>query len=147
MKSIPPGFCEAADNAVIPGRPWWRSVNGGFTRRDGKFDVWPGVPVWMGADTEAEFRANPRNVFVEPTAVLVAVERIDAAHPLPHPGYRAGQVWLVAFGASWDTITVLQARNQHLTGLSFHSACVFVPAGAFLLHDPLMPSKAPWGPS
>ena len=146
MKPIPVGFCEAADNALIPGRPWWRLGNGVYVRRDGGFAVFPGVPAWMGADVEASHRVDSRNVFVEPSKeyVLAAVERIDAEHPLPHPGYRAGQVWLVGITTwicteAWEEDAKRRVLPHNI--IPFNST-----TRAFLLHDPLMPSKAPWSP-
>jgi hypothetical protein len=62
---------------------------------------------------------------------------IDREHPLPHPGFRAGQVWADDLGNS----IVLQFVN--------HSSAVlteFSVSFQYLVHDPCCPWLAPWAP-
>lgn len=122
MKPIPSGYCEAADNAVIVGRPWWRQEGDRLWRRDRRF-----VSL---VDGDGDVLA--------PVSLLGEVERIDAAYLLPHPGYRAGQVWLV--GKTTWICTEAGIDGPRPFPLMFN------PETAFLLYDPLMPAKAPWSP-
>lgn len=143
MKPIPSGFCEAADNAPVPGRPWWRQEGDRLWRCDRRFvsaidDDWP-----------------------------AQVERIDAEHPLPHPGYRAGQVWLwdapegawVAEGRKLGIPQHAHVRFRTFTITGMYGTVPIVASGresgspaisgmpdCYLLFDPLMPAKAPWSP-
>lgn len=137
MKPIPPGFCYAADNAVIPGRPWWRRARPRPRMRD------PGamaVPADPGFDRLSGAHA----------ATVEDAERIDREYPLPHPGYRAGQVWLVPGGGR--VTTVLEAIGRHPWGVVEARDGVSAAIGplrldaCWLLFDPLMPHLAPWGP-
>ena len=69
----------------------------------------------------------------------------DAAHPLPHPGYRAGQVWAAEDGAS---LTIVQSERSGL-----YAGCgtwwanyEFARAYPYLMADPACPHLAPWSP-
>lgn len=150
MKPIPPGYSEAADNAPIPGRPWWHVKYGGvarasippqhavsgFCRSDGAF-----VPheTWQVRGESLDFPDS--------------VAAYDAAHPLPHPGYRAGQVWLYPDGSTTTLLCVGGADPVGFDPLVWKYAedgdtvTILNLTGCWLLHDPLMPSRAPWGPA
>lgn len=76
------------DDVLIPRRPWWnafpadvmRSKDHGFvirfTRRDG---------------------AAVECTYSDAVDEAGALSKYDAEHPAPHPGFRAGQVWLFQF--------------------------------------------------
>ena len=63
------------------------------------------------------------------------MEYIDSEHPLPHPGYRAGQVWAAEDGSS----VVITNTNQVTD-----SFCHDYP---YLMADPSCPWLAPWSPA
>ena len=60
---------------------------------------------------------------------------IDSERPLPHPGYRAGQVWAAEDGSS----VVITNTNQ--ISPSFREDY------PYLLADPSCPWLAPWSPA
>lgn len=71
----------------------------------------------------------------------------DAEHPLPHPGYRAGQVWAHRDGAS---IVVVQAETSGLyagCGATWWTGPEFARAYPYLMADPACPHLAPWSPA
>lgn len=148
MKPIPPGHCAAADNAPIPGRPWWRAESSGRVLLSNP----PIYPCGSVVRTDGA-RLRSGGTVQDPDAEA-EVEAYDAAHPLPHPGYRAGQVWLVRDRRGLATVVVaavdtdgsvfLDAGFMRWRGAE-HAGDVL--ADAFLLHDPLMPHLAPWGPA
>ena len=148
MKPIPPGYCEAADNAPIPGRPWWDGAGGSWTRRDGARVVSPTVDRIFGRTKHAKvYVVASEN---DPTCAD-ACEACDDAHPLPHPGYRAGQVWLVPTPDGKHGTLTISATNKDgepaFGDVYVDGAGILSRAGAFLLSDPLMPSRAPWSPT
>ena len=83
------------------------------------------------------------------------VARIDAEHPLPHPGYRAGQIWadengnsiLVLFRSETSILTV---KTMPMWGPSFTgysgSGDDFLLDYPYLIADPACPHLAPWSP-
>lgn len=103
-------------------RPWWHVVLAGVQARN-------------GAGKSAVARTD---------ADVVAIDR---EQPLPHPGYRTGQIWANEFGnsiqicrevAGWLTIAasdvLLVKRGDDLGGY------------CFLVADPACPWLAPWAP-
>lgn len=68
---------------------------------------------------------------------------LDELRPVPHPGFRAGQVWAHqdALGA-WCTEMVTAVDSSGPSG----RVGSWDPDGAILLHDPPMPTRAPWSP-
>lgn len=53
---------------------------------------------WWRWDASGKFRFATRNDRVELSALyLRELEKYDAERPLPHPGFRSGQVWALAF--------------------------------------------------
>lgn len=74
---------------------------------------------------------------------------LDEDHPVPHPGFRAGQVWAEPWGASWHTRMVTAVQGSRLwTGGREGGESVWqtFSGHAILLYDPLMPKSAPWSP-
>jgi hypothetical protein len=124
MKPIPVGFCEAADHAVIHGRPWWRQEGDQLWRRDG-------LRVSL-VDFDDEIMA--------PVSRTAEVEHIDDKDPLPHPGFRAGQVWI---RPDRTTVVCLEAWEEGPRSRLLPSSLGYYRE-LYLLHDPLMPSRAPW---
>ena len=64
-----------------------------------------------------------------------ALAPYDETHPLPHPGYRAGQVWAAEDGSS----VVITNTNQ--ISPSFREDY------PYLMADPSCPWLAPWSPA
>lgn len=73
-------------------------------------------------------------------------EQADAAHPLPQPPYRCGQIWAwksPETEGSWVSGQIFGWSEDR----PFYSAGCLLPASAtrlVLLHDPLVPADAPW---
>lgn len=124
---------------VVPGRPWWIEarvlvrdpLSTYAKRRDGHTVV---LPPWQ-RESHAEREASLRE----------ACEAHDAAHPLPEPGYRVGQVWTVFFSAGEDA---LSRPQTHLVLIDRPHPDWATPLGLkparVLLHDPCRPDLAPW---
>ena len=71
----------------------------------------------------------------------------DAAYPLSHPGYRAGQVWADDNGASivvgaflYGAVWTCQDEDRWLPA-------EFARAWPYLMADPACPHLAPWSPA
>ena len=90
----------------------------------------------------------------EPNTIATTIEEVaahNAAHPLPHPGYRAGQVWAAEDG---ESTTILRAiGTQTGTQLCVAENPEAVPPHDFdcdypyLMADPSCPWLAPWSPA
>jgi len=126
MKPLPEAVQRAfpCSPARLPERPWWRRAGGQYRRRD---------------MTEL---ARPYNE-------VLTVEH-DAKNPLPHPGYRAGQVWADEDGGSIVIVAVhihavkpLQTANDLGGWLEWE----FARAYPYLMADPACPHLAPWSPA
>ena len=126
MKPLPEAVQQAFPCASdrLPERPWWRRAGGQFLR-DG-----------MGG------LSRPLND--------VLLEDHDAKNPIPHPGYRAGQVWADEDGGSIVIVAVhihavkpLQTANDLAGWLEWE----FARAYPYLMADPACPHLAPWSPA
>ena len=126
MKPLPMAVQQAFPCAPdrLPERPWWRRAGGQYRRRD---------------MTEL---ARPYNEGL-------TVE-YDAKNPLPHPGYRAGQVWAaessqstvllaVAFDSAWVAVA-----GKGVVLVMLDSLAHMYP---YLMADPSCPHLAPWSPA
>jgi hypothetical protein len=74
---------------------------------------------------------------------------LDELHPVPHPGFRAGQVWAHKTDVDgW--VTRLVSHGEHhafkFVGAPIRRYPEETPKTAILLHDPLQPRMAPWSP-
>ena len=159
-------------DCLVPGRPWWTPV----TDRAGYVDASKPVRVercdgYRHPDGVAkiDFAGGVDHI----TEGEQAVAHYDAEHPLPHPGYRPGQIWVVMWGSIAMMLGPLTsgdcARGEEVTdgpllftladvpGWEYTRSCVSlddawgpVPLpggnapGIFLLYDPLRPDLAPW---
>lgn len=128
MKALPKAvqlqFPCAPDCA--PDRPWWTELpNGYYKRHDGS------QPWARDAKQMAE---------------------LDALNPIPHPGYRAGQVWASERGTS---LLILNMGSDSAwivnRGQEGKVVPVFTETLAnlcpYLMADPACPHLAPWSPS
>jgi len=126
--------CEAGS---VRERPWWYKSRHGVS----------------GADC---LRRSDDPHTTAPTVEHATI--YDAANPLPHPGFRAGQVWAAEDGSS-VTLLAINKRNPAypLMALDFggdHEAVVdtwstrpFSRCFPYLMADPACPWLAPWSPS
>lgn len=113
---------------AVPGRPWW-------SRR-----TWGDASLYRrGGD---HLPTADSGYTVKPPTNGDA-EAYDAAHPLPHPGYRVGQIWalLYTFGGGFH-VYMVQNRHDATVAAWVHGRPKV--EAAFLLHDPLRPDLAPW---
>jgi hypothetical protein len=110
----------------LPERPWWFKSRHGIS----------GADCLRRAD-------DPRTT--APTVEHATI--YDAAKPLPHPGFRAGQVWAAEDGTSIVVVAVMHGRvcTAHDEDGWFPST--FARAWPYLMADPACPWLAPWSPA
>ena len=102
----------------LPERPWWCRAGGQFRRRD---------------MTELACPYN-EGLTVE----------YDAKNPIPHPGYRAGQVWADDVGRS---VVCASERGTFLSGVVAVPLSLDAAGYRYLMADPSCPHLAPWSGS
>jgi hypothetical protein len=147
MKALPEAVQRAFPCAPdrLPERPWWRpshSEERGVVYERRIAGVW--APLLVYTDP---VRGRCRGVTPLPEGTLPlhdAMATIDADHPLPHPGYRAGQVWADDVGRS------VVCASERGTFLSFAAAGPLSLDAAgyrYLMADPACPHLAPWSPA
>lgn len=137
MRPIPPEILAAyppRPGTLIPDRPWWR-----VGMSSGRF-------AWIRSDDAT----LPLAAHEHARTREADVARYDAAHPLPHPGFRAGQVWawveeVPTFVVRGDELAKRRALGVVLTEL--RGGECRLPGLAWLLADPACPWLAPWGPA
>ena len=132
MKTFPEAVQHAfpREPGDLPERPWWYKSATGTT--DGA------LPCFRRTD--------------DPHTTALTVEEVaahDAAHPLPHPGYRAGQVWAQEDGSSVVVSRALLRANDAVLDIagSGWKADQFARAYPYLMADPSCPHLAPWSPT
>jgi hypothetical protein len=119
---------------TLKGRPWWSSaeVEGDgyyedrsvqWTRRDGWTIHSNGYSYYVSPPEYDPGREVPEGASVE---VLAAA--VDAAHPLPPPQLRAGQVWLLEARQAWVT-ALLNTTMQGFLRTSEETAAHLRPGG------------------
>lgn len=147
-----------------PERPWWCEHSGYWTRYSrGDATQYQLQQRTRSSSTLAEFRADAQRCLAEMAA-------FDARDPIPHPGFRAGQVWAAVSPADTRVYTIalheprplpeastflVHTRTsmrwweakpmnaEKLTGLLSHDGCY----PYFLIVDPCCPWLAPWASS
>ena len=112
--------CEAGN---LRQRPWWYKSRHGVG----------------GADCLRRTDDPHTTAF---TAEQAAVH--DAANPLPHPGFRAGQVWAAEDG---ESTTIMRATSTRVWVCDDEPSPEFTRAYPYLMADPACPWLAPWSPS
>jgi len=142
MKPLPEAVQAAFPCAPdrLPSRPWWLSL--------GLKCYLHGELLWRKAfsrtDDRRAFEPTPRN--------LLSVEEVDAQHPLPHPHFRAGQVWAAEDGSSVTILSVVGRGGDRtpfpITTLGHKwSGSDFNKHYPYLMSDPACPHLAPWSPA
>ena len=124
MKPLPEAVQAAfpCQSDQVPSRPWWRDTVRGW-----------GMRIHMRTDFSA-VRIGEQTP-----------EAFDAANPLPHPGFRAGQVWANDKGHSVVVFAVGESIAVAKQG--DWGADTFNGAYPYLMADPACPWLAPWSPS
>jgi hypothetical protein len=115
MKPFPSAVQEAfpLSSLRLPDRPWWKQYRIGLVERgDGTY-----------ASTDE-------------------IERIDAENPIPHPGYRVGQIWCNDRG---DCQMITQSNASRVASSEeFGHLADF--GYVYLVADLACPHLAPWSP-
>jgi hypothetical protein len=130
MRPIPEAIQKAYPCAPDrdPSRPWWKMTS---------FAGYIEAVRCDGALRQGRYRADPADgslaIWPELSEAMAAY---DAAHPLPHPGVRAGQVWVRSSMLGWEIFVVL---GDCPVGVQI------IEGASFLLADPCCPWAAPWG--
>ena len=126
--------------SVLPDRPWW-SFNQDYR----------GVPRYRRNDYIPTIRDEQVHI-IHPTAEEAA--QYDAHNPIPHPGYRAGQVWAAEDGTSRVVLGKVVDILAISTTDSFEERVVvgwpttsFAQKYYYLMADPACPHLAPWSPA
>jgi transglutaminase-like putative cysteine protease len=112
--------CEAGN---LRERPWWYRSRHGVG----------------GADC---LRRTDDPHTTAPTVEHAAI--YDAANPLPHPGFRAGQVWAAENG---ESTVIMRATSTRVWVCDDVPPPEFTRAYPYLMADPACPWLAPWSPS
>jgi hypothetical protein len=82
--------------------------------------------------------------------VLALLERLDRERPLPHPGFRVGQIWARDDGSARIVQAFIEGEPLILAaaidanGLTVRP---LPPEFCYLVADPACPHLAPWSPS
>ena len=138
MKPLPEAVQSAFPCASdrLPERPWW----GCCQHHDG-------VPRYRRNDDVPSHREQLVYI-IHSTAEHTSAH--DAKNPIPHPGYRAGQVWAAKDGGSIaigavhvHAVKPLQTANDLAGWLEWE----FARAYPYLMADPACPHLAPWSPA
>ena len=136
-------FPEAVQKAFAcppdrrPERPWWVRASGIDTPRYRRTSEPLATNDWMVLAVH----------IVHPTES--ELPRIDAEQPLPHPGYRAGQIWSAENGSSVVLMSVTNKSAwicRDLQGITPASLETLAGLYPYLVADPACPHLAPWSP-
>lgn len=134
---------------AVRARPWWRSLPGGtdrtLVRTDGlRLDrEVPGKYHIVGPPGGLPLSEGP-NLRIEDDAALLA--QVDGWRPVPHPGFRAGQVWADTAGM----VVVITEQNPSIETTHVRVGAQWLSVGeaerglCHLLADPCCPWLAPW---
>lgn len=152
---------------VLGQRPWWRFVPRSIylPGHDPEKHLAGGRAFYVRHD-EVELRGTvaervENGDTVIPEEVSAALAAVDANDPLPHPGFRVGQVWAAEGGEATHICTSYE-NSGRLVGRIYHPGEEPTPffdyySGGtghfdgkrypFLVHDAVCPWFAPWSPS
>ncbi len=133
MKPLPEAVQRAFPCAPyrLPERPWW-----------GCCQYHDGVPRYRRNDSVPSEREQLVYI-IHPTAEQTA--KRDAESPLPHPGYRAGQVWANEKG--YSVAVLAAALGAVATSTREWDEDEFARFYPYLMADPACPHLAPWSPA
>lgn len=140
--------CPCARGSV-PTRPWWKkqyNESGGVSavlRTDGA--TWRWIPGLLNSPEEDRRRSH--EAFHED-----ALGEYDAKKPMPHPGFREGQVWADEHGEARVVVGLICGDPASLERVYVpeYRADVFTQEPmdtrrfCYLVADPCCPHLAPW---
>jgi hypothetical protein len=112
----------------LPSRPWWSKSN-------------------LPGESASFSRTDYRRAFVPTPRNLLSVEEVDEVYPLPHPGFRAGQVWAHESGESIVILRAISTRVWVSDNSKGDLPSEFARIYPYLMADPACPWLAPWSPS
>ena len=132
MKPLPEAVQRAFPCAPdrLPERPWW-----------GCCQYHDGVPRYRRNDDVPSDREQLVYI-IHPTAEQAAAH--DPKRPIPHPGYRAGQVWADDAGRS---VVCASERGSFLSLAVAEPLSLDAAGYRYLMADPACPHLAPWSPA
>ena len=132
MKPIPEAVQRAFPCAPdrLPERPWW----GCCQHHDG-------VPRYRRND---DFPSDREQLVYIIHSTAEHTSAHDAKNPIPHPGYRAGQVWADDVGRS---VVCANERGSFLSGVVVGPLSLDAAGYRYLMADPACPHLAPWSPA
>lgn len=116
--------------AWLPERPWWSwsgAIAGGRLIGHGTIARTDGL-TFAGSHTDA----------------VVFAERTDLERPLPHPGWRVGQVWAARDGYALVVTRLDTAGWPVFSGDAWLTDMLL---DLVLVADPIRPNAAPWSPT
>ena len=115
-------LCPLDPRITNPERPWWRpDPDPEFTKRMAERSDGYGC------------RLHDRK----------AMESVDRNIPMPHPGFRAGQVWADETG----TTVVVTRMAQGIPWFENGRGSGYIRDYPYLVADPCCPHLAPWAPA
>lgn len=135
-----------ADDSVNGERPWWRE-----RKKKG----------WIRSDSlRIQERSTPHSYELPDSRwtewgeynVYDMMGLWDAAHPLPHPGFRVGQTWAIPRESDFYVLTIQahqsgsSERTWYLDYYYSNEELQQFLESAYLIHDAVCPHLAPWAP-
>lgn len=146
MRAWPAGLAERYP--VAPGRlkdrPWWE----GRSRRDG-LTIRSDAERGGGGYTVPAERIGDSWRYEQVENAAQAQEAWDRVRPIPHPGFRVGQVWAEVTDRK-AAVSIVECTGHWYLGGSTQgltqAALEVLLQGAFLVADPACPWLAPWAP-
>jgi len=133
------------DSELYRSRPWWSSTPLALHRRDGR-----------QVSTQKTVTGTLLLRFRTGDELQVEMERIDIESPLPHPGFRVGQIWAREDGSARGVqafdgntpIVLAKGSTQTLGVWSDHAKPIPLPSEfCYLIVDLACPWLAPWSPA
>lgn len=139
-------------------RPWWEMTTYSAKRRDGPelcarnatfYEDGRRVAGMLrgGVVYTERYQWCVNDVYFELDDVDAALAAFDQAHPLPHPGLRAGQVWAWMSEDGCVEQRVIWKATLDPANPTLHAAIEALPRTAFLMADAACPHLAPWAPA
>lgn len=127
----------------LPERPWWCCVQ----HYEGQPRYRRMDDINRPRDSGAGMPLESLVFTIHPTSDHAA--KADSQNPIPHPGYRAGQVWAAENGSSVVLMSVTNKSAwicRDLQGITPASLDTLAGLYPYLVADPACPHLAPWSP-
>ena len=146
-----------AKHFPFPDRPWWSLVSSktkGFIRMPTR-PIQADVHVLERTDglkSRRQVKLTQDGNLVDFDGHRARLDKLDHESPLPHPGFRPGQMWAVFIDRMWILTRIKFTVGPKIATDGY--AKLITPgdntkAGAawgraILLFDPIIPDRAPW---